>query len=233
MPSETGPKQFLERFSDPQAIARYEEGVRRFVPALDALHRMAGILLAERVREGGKILVLGAGGGLETRALAKAYPDWSFVGIDPAQQMLDLAERTLGALASRVEFVTGTIGDAPEGPFDGATCLLTLHFLDARERQQTAEAIRRRLRPGAPLVVAHSSFPQGEGERDHWLARYAAYAKASGADPGDAENARAAVAASLDLFNPDKDAAILSAAGFQDVSLFFAAFTWRGWIGYA
>ena len=116
---------------------------------------------------------------------------------------------------------------------DGATCLLTLQFLDAPERQRTAGEIRRRLKPGAPFVAAHSSFPQGGNERGTWLSRDAAFAVASGVDPVQAGQARAAVAASLPVFSPERDEAILREAGFPDVSLFFAAVTWRGWIAHA
>src|SRR3546814_7647379 len=79
---------------------------------------------------------------------------------------------------------------APAGPFDGATCLLTLHFLDTEERIRTAAEIRKRLKPGAPFVAAHGSFPQGAGTRDRWLDRYASYAIASGGDPEDRKSTR-------------------------------------------
>ena len=59
------------------------------------------------------------------------------------------------------------------------------------------------------------------------------YAIASGADPEKANTARAAVNANLSLLTPEQDARILSEAGFRDVEMFYAAFTWRGWIGYA
>jgi tRNA (cmo5U34)-methyltransferase len=153
--------------------------------------------------------------------------------VDPAAEMLKLAERTLGPLASRVRLREGYIDDAPKGPFDAATCLLTLHFLAPEERRRTAIEIRRRLKPGAPFVAAHSSFPQDEGERALWLSRYAAFATASGADPGHAQNARAAVEAHLNLLSPEQDEAILRDADFSDVRLFYAAFTWRGWVAYA
>ncbi|KRR07635.1 methyltransferase [Bradyrhizobium jicamae] len=220
-------------FSDPVAVARYAEGPPRFVPGFADLHRMTRILLAERAAPDAQVLVLGAGGGLELKALAEAEPHWRFIGVDPAAAMLKLAEQTLGPFGTRVQLHQGLIDDAPDGPFDAATCLLTLHFLDLDERRRTAREIHRRLRPGAPFVVAHSSFPQTEDERTRWLSRYAAYAIASGADPDQANNARAAVDASLSLLSPEQDARVLSEAGFRDVELFYAAFTWRGWVGYA
>jgi tRNA (cmo5U34)-methyltransferase len=224
---------FMAGFSDPEAVARYADGPPRFVPGFADLHRMTTILLAEHAAPDARLLVLGAGGGLELRAMAVAEPRWTFVGIDPAAQMLKQAERTLGPHNVRVQLQQGYIDDAPDGPFDAATCLLTLHFLDIDERRRTAKEIHRRLRPGAPFVAAHSSFPQHNAERARWLSRYAAYAIASGADPTQAHNARAAVDASLNLLTPEQDAQILREAGFHDVELFYAAFTWRGWIAYA
>jgi tRNA (cmo5U34)-methyltransferase len=224
---------FLDHFSDPAAVARYAENPPRYVPGFADLHRMTGLLLAERTPADARVLVLGAGGGLELKALAQAHPDWTFVGVDPALEMLKLAERTLGPLAARVQLQQGYIDDAPEGPFDAATCLLTLHFLDAGERCRTAGEIRRRLKPGAPFVAAHSSFPQKDGERALWLSRYVAYAIASGADLGQAEKAREAIDASLNMLSPEQDEAVLREAGFSDVTLFYAAFTWRGWVARA
>jgi tRNA (cmo5U34)-methyltransferase len=167
------------------------------------------------------------------RALADAHPGWRFVGVDPAAPMLDLAARTLGPHSARAELVQGYIDDAPPGPFDGATCLLTLHFLDAAERRRTASEIRARLKPGAPVVIAHGSFPQRTRERALWLSRYAAFAIASGVDPDVAHKARSAVDANLRMLAPEEDEAILREAGFSEVSLFYAAFTWRGWIARA
>lgn len=233
MATEDAAADIQSAFSNPETVARYADGPRRYVPGFAALHRMTGILLAERAPQDAKVLVLGAGGGLELKALADAHLGWTFVGVDPSEEMLRLAVRTLGALSPRAELVHGYIEDAPPGPFDAATCLLTLHFLDAAERRRTASEIRRRLKPGAPFVAAHSSFPQEQDARALWLSRYAAFAIASGADPDEANRARAAVDARLNMFSPEQDEAILREAGFSGVTPFFAAFTWRGWIARA
>jgi len=220
---------FIEAFSDRERIAHYADGPRRFMPGMEAVHRMTSILLAEHAPVDAHVLVLGAGGGLELTAMAEAQPGWRFTGVDPAGPMLDLAREAMGADAGRADLVQGYIQGAPPGPFDAATCLLTLHFLDRQERVRTLEEMHRRMKPGAPLVVAHSSFPQKEPSRARWLSRYAAYALASGADPAQIEQARAAVSASLALLTPQEDEECLRDAGFSDVEMFYAAFTWRGW----
>lgn len=223
----------LAPFSDPQAVARYREGPPRFVPGFADLHKMTGLLLAEHAPDDARVLVLGAGGGLELTALAENYPGWTFVGVDPSAEMLKLARQTLGSLASRAQLVEGYIEDAPDGPFDAAVCLLTLHFLSREDRVRTIEQIHRRLKPGAPFVVAHSSFPQAGRERSRWLNRYANFAVHSGADPAQVGNMKSAVEQHLHLFSPDQDEDMLRNAGFSDVQLFYAAFTWRGWLAHA
>ncbi|HSQ02687.1 MAG TPA: methyltransferase domain-containing protein [Burkholderiales bacterium] len=222
----------LSFFSDPQAIARYTEAPVRLVPGFHALQRMAVLLLTEAVPANGRVLVLGAGSGLELKAFADAQPLWHFVGVDPSAEMLELAKTTLGPLASRVELHEGYIHTAPEGPFDGATCLLTLHFLAAEDRLHTLTELGRRLKPGAPLVVAHLSFPQSAVEKARWLDRYAAFAVASGVPEANAKSAATAIGRRLPLLTPEQDVALLQDAGFSGDELFYAGFTFKGWIAY-
>ena len=107
------------------------------------------------------MLVLGAGGGLEIRALAEAHPGWSFDGVDPSAEMLSVAEKVLGPLKSRATLHEGYIHDAPNRQYDAGTCLLTLHFLDADERLRTLIEMRRRLVDGAPFVAGTQQLPSG------------------------------------------------------------------------
>lgn len=220
-------------FSDPHAVSQYADGPPRLVPGFAALQRMTTLLLEERTPENARILVLGAGGGLELLAFAQAQPTWRLHGVDPSEEMIRLARTTLGSLAARVDLQRGYIDEAPEGPFDGATCLLTLHFLTEEERRRTLAEVRRRLRPGAPFVVAHFSFPQSPGERDRWLSRYVAFAVSSGVEAEKAKNASAAIDKQLTILAPENDEMMLREAGFSGVNLFYAGLTFRGWVAYA
>jgi tRNA (cmo5U34)-methyltransferase len=211
-------------------VARYAEGPIRLVPGFLALQQMARLLLAEHVRADGNVLVVGAGGGLELKAFADAQPRWRFVGVDPSAEMLKLAREYLGPQASRVELHEGYVDTAPAGPFDGATCLLTFHFLTLEERRHTLNEIHKRLRPGAPFVVAHHSFPQSEPEKTRWLDRYAAFAAASGVPESNTRNAATAIGARLPVLSSEQDAALLKDSGFIDIELFYMGFSFRGWV---
>lgn len=211
----------------------YLDGPPRQVPGFASLHRMVEMLLAERVPSNGRVLVVGAGGGLELRALADAQSGWTFDGVDPSADMLELAAETIGPHAKRVHLHHGTIAHAPTGPFDGATCLLVFHFLDRAERAHILAQIRQRLRPGSPLLLVHASFPQTEPERSAWIARHAAFGAPPGSDPALLAAARDAIGTRLTILSPDEDEAMLAEAGFGQVSLFFAGLSFKGWVCYA
>jgi len=223
----------MQPFSDPEAVAKYAQGPPRIVPGFADLQRMTALLLAEQAPDNARVLVLGAGGGLEVKAFAEAYAGWTFDGVDPSAEMLSLAGQTLGPLAARVHLHQGKIEAAPEGPFDAATCLLTMHFIPLDERRRTVAEVHRRLKPGSPFVIAHLSFPQAEGERDGWLARYFAFAGITDSEPGKLQAARAMIDAKLTILTPEQEEAILREAGFTNISLFYAGLAFRGWVVYA
>lgn len=232
MPNKT-PDAFVEMFEDPERARHYSDGPVKFTPGFSDMHNMVNILLRERATNDAEILVHGAGGGLELEALAGANPNWRFAGVDPAKPMLDEAAMRLAPVMDRIELHHGYIDSAPAGPFDAATSLLTLHFLDADERVATIRKIVQRLKSGAPFVAVHSSFPQSEPDRALWLSRYEAFALTSGVDPDMAAGAHQAVATMTTMFEPEQDVQIMKDAGLTSVSMFYAAFTWRGWVGYA
>lgn len=219
-------------FSDPAAVASYAERTRRSVPGLDVLHRIVEQILAESVPDDGRVLVVGAGGGLELRYLADRHHGWTFDGVDPSARMLELARETMGPLATRAALHEGYVTDAPEGPFDAATCLLTLHFLTRDDRLRTLREIRRRLRPGASLLTFHHSVRAGDA-RAAWLERYARFAAGVDADPGQIVRSGTALSTQLPISSPEEDEALLHEAGFHDIGTYYAALTLRGWLAYA
>jgi tRNA (cmo5U34)-methyltransferase len=216
-----------------EAINTYAEGAFRQVPGLAGLHRMTELLLAERVPQAGRVLVLGAGGGVELSNLAAAHEGWRFDGVDPSETMLEAARIATAEYLERVALHSGTIDQAPEGPFDGATSLLVFHFVPLAERLATLKGLHRRLKPGAPLVLAHMSFAQDAASRELWMKRHAVFAVSNGIDPAHAESGRQAMLERLHLLAPQAEEAMLAEAGFTDASLFFAGFDFRGWVAYA
>lgn len=222
----------MNGFEDPAAVARYAENPPRLAPGFGDLQRMTRLLMAETAPADGRILVVGAGGGLEMRAFAEAQPDWRFVGVDPSAEMLKLATHTLGPFADRAELHEGYIGSAPAGPFDAACSLLTLHFVSLADRLSTLMEIRRRLKPGAHFAMAHHSVPEGPA-RDLWFDRFGAFAASNGVAFDPLTGGARVVGERLPVLSPEVEVDLLRAAGFIDPQLFYAALTFRGWVARA
>lgn len=222
----------MNGFDNPEAVARYTDNPPRLVPGFADLQKITRLLLAETAPPDGRILVVGAGGGLELKAFAEAEPGWRFLGVDPSAEMLKLARRTLGPLAARVDWHEGYVSSVPEGSFDGASCLLVLHFVPAAERVALLMHIRRRLKPGAAFVVAHHSIPDGP-DRNLWLDRLEAFANTNGVAFDKTNGGARTLGERLPILSPEAESDLLRAAGFVDPQLFYAALTYRGWVARA
>lgn len=223
-------------FADPDFVAKYiEKGPRAFMPGQPGVLQMTGILLGERVPDDGHVLVVGAGGGLDTQALAKAGPGWRFTGVDPAGKMLDLARHILGEeTMARVELIEGGVEAAPGGPFDGATMILVLGILpDDGAKLATLKAIRHRLKPGAPFVLVDRCDRADNPQFDRNMDRYVAFAAANGVDPETLKNARASHRGNPGMVPAERDEVLLAEAGFADIEHFYHAMNWHGWVAYA
>lgn len=174
------------------------------------------------------ILVIGAGGGMETRAMAEAQPEWRFTGVDLSAAMLDLARQTLDAFVDRVDLVEGTIDQASDGPFDGATCLLTMHHLSRGERLHLLRETRARLKPGARLVTVEHSAPSDDAAL--WMTRSVAFNDRGGPDWAKAKISGSRMAEHLTLLSSEAEQDVLRDAGFTDIAMLYAAFSFRGWV---
>ena len=170
---------------------------------------------------------------MELKAFAETYPQWRLLGVDPSAPMLELAVQTLGPLAPGVELLEGYIDAAPAIEFDGAACLLTMHFLSIEQRLHTLRQLRCRLKPGAPLVMAHHSVPDASDEKRRWLQRHVAFMTSNGMPVANPIATVEAMTSRLPTLSPEAEVDLLEQAGFERPELFYAAFTFKGWVAYA
>jgi len=212
-------------------VSNYRELAPLKVPGLFDLHRMAMLLLAERAPASARVLVVGAGGGMETRSMAQAQPGWRFTGVDPSPAMLDLARDTLRDVEDRVTLLEGTVDRAPPGPFDGGTSILTLHHVSPAERLHTLRSIHQRLKPGARLVVAGHSGAEETPEK--WMTRSVAFGDRDALDWNRSMDTAREMVERLHLLTSSEEMEMLREARFSEVQLFFAAFSFRGFVATA
>lgn len=152
---------------DAGIASEYDKGVRRTLPTYDPMLRLANTFLRSKLEEEASVLVIGSGGGNELKAFGPRNPGWAFTAVDPSNAMLRVAQMKAEeeGMASRVELIHGTVDDVPEGAvFDGATCILVLHFVpELPEKLALLKGIRSHLKAGAPFVlVSKYGDPQDE-----------------------------------------------------------------------
>ena len=222
------------QFANAEHLNHYAQMVVKFVPGVDTVHRLCAQLLAETAGPDAHVLVLGAGGGRELRAFADLQPRWRFTGVDPSLPMLQQAKAMLGADEPRVTWVNGVITDAPVGPFDGASCLMTLHMLkDDGSKLYTLRELRGRLKPGAPLVLFDNCIDVSREDADRQLQRYEQFPLDHGVDADTVQRATGSVRSMCTGLTPQREEQLLGEAGWQHIELFYAALSWRAWLAYA
>lgn len=221
-------------FAKPETVSAYARGPLDTIPGFSSLHRTIVQLFSETVPDSGaRILVLGAGGGLELQAFSTAKPGWNFCAVDPSQPMLDAAKSLVGPeiASDRIDWITGVIDAAPVGQnFDAATCLLTLHVI--KDKVATLEAIRARLKPGAPLVVVDNCIDMEAPDAKDHMRRYMRYRWESvpESEKFDIDQAIEKMGSLAHFISPEKELECFKQAGFSHNWLFFAGLYWRGWI---
>jgi SAM-dependent methyltransferase len=116
--------------------------------------------LAERLRDGARILDTACGSGVGLVRLAEAYPSASLVGADGDAYSLEIAAERLGRhdLTDRVELVHTPLEELDrDSEFDLITNNISMH--ECRDINRVTENIRRALRPGGYFVISDFPFP--------------------------------------------------------------------------
>jgi tRNA (cmo5U34)-methyltransferase len=211
----------------------YEQRPRWFIPGYDASHAMAAVLLRDRIGDRGRILVVGAGGGVELAVFARECRSWTFTAVDPSAEMLRQAKVTLEAAgaANRVSWVQDGVENSPKAPFDAATAFLALHFVpDDGRRLSTLREIHARLKPGAPFLMINGCADRNCARFEDDRRVYAAFARRNGAPADVIDLAVSMLRESIFFVPPEREEALLAQAGFRDVRLFYTGLWIVGWI---
>ena len=98
----------------------------------------------------GALLDIGCGDGRLTAQMAEALPQWAITGLDPNNEMLDLAD--ISFAQPNLRFVRGTLDHLPtDNTFDAITLFNTLKFIPHAEA--FLADMHRRLNPGGQLLI--------------------------------------------------------------------------------
>jgi tRNA (cmo5U34)-methyltransferase len=215
----------------------YDRGVRRTLPTYDPMMRLSQTFLRSNLTKDASLLIIGGGGGNELKAFGPANPGWNFTAVDPSKAMLEVAKMKTRELEmeSRVEFIRGTIADVPvESVYDGATCLLVLHFIaEVEDKLSLLKKLRSHLKPGSPFVLVSKVGETNDPEfkelvslwKNYWLDN------TSMTEEKVEELMKGTLTESV--IPEEKLRELLAEAGFHRIANFFKTNHFGGWICYA
>ncbi|WP_413560394.1 class I SAM-dependent methyltransferase [Bdellovibrio sp. HCB209] len=219
-------------FFNKEAAERYDERNSKLNRISDCMHFLTTLVLRD-LPANSKILCVGVGTGAEILSLAQAFPQWTFVGIDPSLNMLDVCRERMkkAGLESRCEFVHGFIQDLPQKGFDAAVSMLVAHFIKSDERQNFFQHISDRVRKGGYVVNAEISFDLNSPEFPAMLKGWEGVQTLMGATPESLATLPTTLKDILTVLPPQETEILMHQSGIDLPVRFFQALMICGWYG--
>lgn len=217
-----------------EEAAQYDDKMAKVFPGYEQLPLIILSHLRTCVGQVARFLDVGCGTGATLAAFAEHQPEWSFVGIDPAEPMLTLARNKISALnlGGHVTFIHGTVDTLPDEPtFDAATSILVEHLLpDDGAKLHLLEGIHRRLAPGGWFVLAGLHGDLGTAAARSALNAWLEFVALQGLPRAVQDNARQRVTIEDSLVSETRIRKLLGEAGFVKVEPIFVVQLIGGWL---
>jgi len=221
----------------PVKVGEYDKSIRLYCGAYEEIFKISHCCLRANLKKHARVLIIGAGTGMEILEFAPLNPDWSFCGIDPSADMLAIAKEKIleKNLTNKIEFKKGYVTDLKdEEAFDGATCILVMHFLkDDGNKLALLESISKHLKHGAPLVLIDGFGKPGSLEFEKVKTAWKNYPVISGVPEEKVEKAFNETIMKMVQFIPESRILdLMKEAGFTNVFKYYTGFLYGGWVGY-
>ncbi len=216
-----------------EASVVYDEKNRQLAPIADNMHFLIRLLLRDLPARS-RVLCVGVGTGAEILSLSKAFPKWTFVGVDPSASMLEVCRERLATdgVLDRCELIHGYVEAAPVGEnFDAALSILVGHFVQRDERLSFYKAMSDRLHSGGYLINTEISFDLDSKEFPTMVKAWEAVQALMGATPESLAKLPTVLKEMLPIISPAETESLLRQSGIDLPLRFFQAFMICGWCG--
>jgi tRNA (cmo5U34)-methyltransferase len=163
---------------------------RRLIPVYDAFYG-AVLDVLRLAGDGGmrRVLDLGAGTGLLSAEIVRAFPAVSIDLLDGSEPMLAEARERLGA-AMGAAHVADMAGPLPAGPFDAVVSAMAIHHLEHADKRALMARAFDLLRPGGVFVNAEQVSAAAPEMTEIYQARWEEECRALGATGGELADTR-------------------------------------------
>jgi tRNA (cmo5U34)-methyltransferase len=218
----------------PVSPSEYDQAVQMSIPGYEALHTMALSFLRARLPETADLLIVGAGSGMELVKFGKANSNWNLIGVDPSVNMLAIAQQKIEqhGLSDRVKLFQGYTHDLPTTPlYDGATCILVMHFLpDDGSKLAFLQSIFQRLKSSAALILVDLFGKKGTEAFEQLAYVWKLYSQEMGMTSQMIEMREKATQEGVYPIPELRVLELLQQVGFGNIIRFYTGLCFGGWI---
>lgn len=221
----------MTEFFNVHASKSYDEKNRALSPITDNMHFLIRLILKDLPQKS-RILCVGVGTGAEIFSLAKEYPEYMFVGVDPSGAMLEVCKERLvqEGVANKCVLIQGYVADVPtDKPFDAILSVLVGHFIKKEERLPFCQNIHQRLKDGGIFINTELSVDLRSSEFFSMLGEWAKVQSLMGATRESVASLPKVFKEVLTVLPPAEVESIIRTSGFLLPVQFFQSFMIRGW----
>lgn len=221
----------IDHFSD--TAGAYDEKNLPLSTIANTMHFLTGLIL-QRAPARARVLCVGVGTGAEILSLSESFPEWTFVGVDPAAGMLKVCAERLGqaGVLDRCELIHGYVQDAPQGEgFDVVLSIMVAHFVKRKDRRSFYQAMWGRLRRNGFFISAEISYDLSSDAFPFMLENWEKVQSLMGASAESLAKLPVMLREQLAIIPPAETETLLKQCGISVPVQFFQAFMISGWYG--
>lgn len=214
-----------------EVSSRYDDTNLKLSPMLDNMHFLIRLIL-KNIPSNSRILCVGVGTGAEIFSLAKLYPDFKFVGVDPSEFMLEKCSERLKeeGIFERCELIHGFIEDIPIiDTFDAVLSILVSHFIKDDARFEFYKNMVDRLNVGGILINTEISCDLKSEEFPTMLKNWEQIQLLMGVPTEGLVNIPRQFTEMLNVLSNEKIENLISNTGIKKPIKFFQSFMITGW----
>ncbi|WP_041802422.1 class I SAM-dependent methyltransferase [Micavibrio aeruginosavorus] len=211
----------------------YDERNNKLAAIADNMHFLIRLLLKDLPTDA-RILCVGVGTGAEILSLARAYPKWSFVGVDPSMEMLEVCKQNLknAGISNPCELIHGYIHDVSNTEkFDAVLSILVGHFIPRDERIAFYTDMQQRLKTGGYFINTEISSDLNSAEFPDMLRAWKTLQMQMGGTDDSIKNIPHLLKNILSVTSPEETENFIRSSGIEQPVRFFQAFMIVGWFG--
>lgn len=218
----------VEKFNS-LSVEHYDANKLVLAPIQNTLNFLIDLALKD-LPEDARILCVGVGTGADIIDLAKNHKGWRFVGIEPAESMIEGCKMKLRreGLEDRCELFRGYLSDfRADTKFDAVTNLLVMHFIkDMEIRKQMYIDMYNVLKDGGHMIVEEISGDVNSSEFDSLVVNWATLN--GKLEDKEVDIMKKMYKESLPILHPLETERLMKEGGFKPV-LFFQSLLFRAW----